>query len=104
MYTQLEVDSQEWLEHQQLKEKLKNMIMEALHTPSQKLDLINKIQHLGMYYQFEKEIEAILQRIFQACDDFNFEEDGNDLYVVSLSFRLLRQEGYSVSSGKYTIK
>ncbi|XP_019181136.1 PREDICTED: (-)-germacrene D synthase-like [Ipomoea nil] len=77
------------------------MIMEAQQTTSQKLDLINKIQHLGVCYQFQKEIEATLQHIFEAFDEFNVEEDDNNLYTVSLGFRLLRQEGYPISSNVF---
>ncbi|XP_031092796.1 (-)-germacrene D synthase-like [Ipomoea triloba] len=97
----LEVDAPEWQEHQHLREKVKNMIMEAQHTTSQKLDLINKIQHLGVCYQFQKEIEATLQQIFEAYNEFNVKEDENDLYIVSLKFRLLRQGGYPISSNVF---
>nr|GMD80246.1 (-)-germacrene D synthase-like [Ipomoea batatas] len=89
-----EVDTQDSLEHQQLKEKLKNMLVEATHISSHKLHLINKIQRLGVSYQFEKEIETSLEHIFKAYDEFN----ENDLFIVSLRFRLLRQEGYHVSA------
>nr|GME15966.1 (E,E)-germacrene B synthase-like isoform X2 [Ipomoea batatas] len=97
----VEVDAPEWQEHQHLREKVKNMIMEAQHTTLQKLDLINKIQRLGVCYRFQKEIEATLQHILEAFDEFNAEEDENDLYVVSLRFRLLRQEGYPISSNVF---
>nr|GMD52385.1 (-)-germacrene D synthase-like [Ipomoea batatas] len=95
----MEVDTEDWLEHQKLKEEIKNMLVEAPNISSQKLDLINKIQRLGVYYQFENEIDASLEYIFKAYDDFNDGEDENDLYVVSLRFRLLRQDGYHVSAG-----
>nr|GMD77176.1 (-)-germacrene D synthase-like [Ipomoea batatas] len=89
-------EAQEWQEHQQLKEKVKNMIVKAPCISSQKLELINKIQRLGVSYQFEKEIEATLQLIFKNYYEFNVEKDENELYVVSLHFRLLRQHGYHV--------
>nr|GMD50351.1 (-)-germacrene D synthase-like [Ipomoea batatas] len=72
------------------------MLVEAPNISSQKLDLINKIQRLGVCYQFENEIDTSLEYIFKAYDDFNDGEDENDLYVVSLRFRLLRQDGYHV--------
>ncbi|XP_031097340.1 (-)-germacrene D synthase-like [Ipomoea triloba] len=87
-------EAQEWQEHQQLKEKVKNMLVEAPCISSQKLELINKIQLLGVSYHFEKEIEATLQLIFNTYYEFNAENDENDLYTVSLRFRLLRQQGY----------
>ncbi|XP_019173416.1 PREDICTED: (-)-germacrene D synthase-like [Ipomoea nil] len=96
-----EVDTQEWLEHQQLKEKLKNMLVEATHISSHKLHLINKIHRLGVCYQFEKEIGTSLEHIFMAYDEINTNEDENDLLIVSLRFRLLRQEGYHVSANVF---
>nr|GLL42033.1 (-)-germacrene D synthase-like [Ipomoea trifida] len=92
----MEVDTQDLLDHQKLKEEIKNMLVEAPNISSQKLDLINKIQRLGVCYQFENEIDTSLEYIFKAYDDFNDGEDENNLYVVSLRFRLLRQDGYHV--------
>ncbi|CAH9118846.1 unnamed protein product, partial [Cuscuta europaea] len=87
-------------EHQQLKEKVRNMLVEDPHISSEKLDLINNIQRLGVNYHFKEEIEAIMQHIFEVYDDLNDKDiKENDLYAVSIRFRLLRQEGYGVSSG-----
>nr|GMD52373.1 (-)-germacrene D synthase-like [Ipomoea batatas] len=63
--------------------------------------MINKIQRLGVCYQFENEIDTSLEYIFKAYDDFNDGEDENDLYVVSLRFRLLRQDGYHVLANMF---
>lgn len=100
-----EANTQECQEHQQLKEKVKNMLVEAPQISSQKLELINKIQRLGVSYQFEKEIEATLQLIFRSYYESNIQEDDeNDLYIVSLRFRLLRQHGYPVPCSKFLTK
>ena len=64
---------------------------------SQQLDLIDALQHLGVAYHFEREIQEALERIYTTFNDKN---DVDDLYKVSLSFRLLRQEGFKVSCGK----
>nr|GMD50357.1 (-)-germacrene D synthase-like [Ipomoea batatas] len=93
----MEVDTEDWLEHKKLKEEIKNMLVEAPNISSQKLDLINKIQRLGVYYQFENEIDASFEYIFKAYDDFNDGEDENDLYVVSL--RVL--EKFKDGNGKF---
>lgn len=63
-----------------------------------KIELIDKIQRLGLSYQFETEIDTCLGNIYD--DDDSAFEDDDDLYVVSLRFRLLRQTGRFVSSGK----
>jgi hypothetical protein len=62
---------------------------------SQKLDLIDAIQRLGVAYHFETEIEEALQHIYN--NRIDMEDD--DLYNTALGFRLLRQHGYNVSCG-----
>ena len=64
---------------------------------SQQLGLIDALQHLGLAYQFEREIQEAREHIYTT---FNDKIDVDDLYKVSLSFRLLRQEGFKVSCGK----
>ncbi|MCD7473630.1 hypothetical protein HAX54_015688 [Datura stramonium] len=69
----------------------------AVHnTSSEKLELIDKIQRLGVSYHFEAEIEASLQVIYEAYNECN-NIYGDDLYTVALGFRLLRQQGHFVS-------
>lgn len=55
--------------------------------------LVDTIQHLGIGHLFEDQIEQILDRNLDA------EVDGGDLFSTSLRFRLLRQQGYRVSTG-----
>lgn len=67
----------------------------------QKLGLINTIQLLGVAYHFEHEIEESLSEIYNGYEEWIGEfGESHDLHVVALSFRLLRQQGYYVSSGK----
>ena len=63
----------------------------------QQLGLIDALQHLGLAYQFEREIQEALEHIYTT---FNDKIDVDDLYKVSLSFQLQRQEGFKVSCGK----
>lgn len=64
-----------------------------------KLDLIDSVQRLGVSYHFEREIDEILQQI-QAIHSDCCDQDHNDnLYSISLRFRLLRQHGYRISCG-----
>ena len=65
----------------------------------QKLELINTIQLLGVSYHFEHEIEESLSEIYNGYEEWIGES--HDLHDVALSFRLLRQQGYYVSSGEY---
>ncbi|KAH9651281.1 alpha-humulene/(-)-(E)-beta-caryophyllene synthase [Citrus sinensis] len=60
--------------------------------PAQKLCLIDVVQRLGVAYHFIKEIDDALEKI--SHDPF---DDKDDIYIVSLCFRLLRQHGIKMS-------
>ncbi|XP_058195773.1 (-)-germacrene D synthase-like [Rhododendron vialii] len=79
---------------EQLKEKVREMIVASADKPSQKLSLIDAIQRLGVGYHFETEIETTLQHIYETYHEMANDED---LYTVALSFRVLRQQGHPVS-------
>nr|GMC83783.1 (3S,6E)-nerolidol synthase 1-like [Ipomoea batatas] len=66
----------------------------------QVLNVIDAIQHLGIDHHFHDQIGAILQGQYQKLK-IDFQEI-NDLYDISLRFRLLRQGGYHVSSDVFT--
>ncbi|PQP94756.1 terpene synthase [Prunus yedoensis var. nudiflora] len=86
---------------QDLKEKVKMIIMAPVKKPSQKLDLIDDIQRLGVSHHFENEIEELLQQIHNSSSHDSTEsgdqETDNELYTAALRFRLLRQQGYNIS-------
>nr|AZM65212.1 caryophyllene synthase [Santalum album] len=84
---------------EQLKVEVRKVLVEATHKPCdvQTLELIDAIQRLGVSYHFETEIDQALRRIHNThCEGDG--DDEEDLYTVSLCFRLLRQHGYRVSS------
>nr|WBW04473.1 terpene synthase [Ficus esquiroliana] len=81
-------------EVQKMKEEVKRMFAVAAPNPSETLELIDTIQRLGLDYHFEDEIsEKLRENKKISLDKYN-----SDLHIVSLWFRLLRQEGYNVSS------
>ncbi|XP_057962436.1 valerianol synthase TPS1G-like [Malania oleifera] len=89
-----------------LKEEVRRMVMEREGNMVDKVKLINALQRLGVSYHFEKEIEDQLQLIFAACTTttaaaghFNF--NGDDLDNTSLLFRVLRQNGFNLSSNVF---
>ncbi|KAM3221878.1 hypothetical protein P3L10_021148 [Capsicum annuum] len=86
-------------EHEDLKEEVRNILVMSPSKSLQKLDLINTIQLLGVAYHFEHEIEESLSNIYNCYEEW-IVEYGNksDLHAVALSFRLLIQQGYYVSS------
>uniref|UniRef100_A0A6N2MF07 Isoprene synthase, chloroplastic n=1 Tax=Salix viminalis TaxID=40686 RepID=A0A6N2MF07_SALVM len=94
------MDTDDEGEHKKLKEEVKRELMGNISKPSQTLDFIDAIQRLGISYHFEVEIDEILREMYNSHCDFNNGDDDdhhNDLYTISLKFRLLRQQGYKIS-------
>ncbi|XP_060181335.1 sesquiterpene synthase 14b-like [Lycium barbarum] len=91
-----EISMQEKVELEELKEKVRKMLVETPDNSTQKLVLIDAIQQLGVAYHFENEIKSSIQNIF---DEFerNENDDDDDLYVVALRFRLVRQQRHYMS-------
>ncbi|XP_057460929.1 (-)-germacrene D synthase-like [Actinidia eriantha] len=86
----INMEQQQRLHH--LKQKVRKMLEAAAEQSSQMLNLVDKIQRLGVSYHFEIEIETALRHIYKTCDYYF-----DDLHTAALSFRLLRQQGYPVS-------
>jgi (-)-germacrene D synthase len=85
---------------QELKEEVKRMLTSPVdNKPSQKLNLIDVIQRLGVSYHFENEIEENLQQLHVSLHDRDDQKNDDDLYNVALQFRLFRQQGYYISCG-----
>lgn len=86
-------------QHEELKEEVKRMIMATTAaSKNDVLQLIDIVQRLGVAYHFGKEIEAALVEVFHDLEQ-NYRSDSDDLYIVSLRFRLLRQQGIMISCG-----
>ncbi|KAM0059721.1 putative beta-farnesene synthase [Helianthus debilis subsp. tardiflorus] len=85
----------------ELKEKVrKELLVEGSTGPTQHmklLELIDMVQRLGVAYHFEDGIEECLKHIYVTYGDKWINE--NNLDSTSLWFRLLRQQGFNVSSG-----
>ncbi|KAL6316127.1 hypothetical protein AAG906_015957 [Vitis piasezkii] len=82
-----------------LKREVKRKLTAATANHSLLLNFIDAVQRLGVAYHFEQEIEEALQHIYNSFHDLN-DIDG-DLYNVALGFRLLRQQGYNISCGRF---
>ena len=74
--------------------------MAPIDKPSQKLELIDAIKCLGVPYHFKSEIDEVLQQFYKDHHNEDGQKDNDSLYIVALRFRLLRQQGYNISSGK----
>ncbi|KAI4323978.1 hypothetical protein L6164_023547 [Bauhinia variegata] len=71
------------------------------HNLSHKLNFIDSVQRLGVSYHFESEIDEALKQIYNSCTKNNIITHDDDLYSLGLLFRLLRQQGYRISSGVF---
>ena len=85
---------------QELKQEVRRMLTSPVDNKfSQKLNLIDVIQRLGVSYHFENEIEENLQQLHVSLHDHDDQKNDDDLYNVALQFRLFRQQGYYISCG-----
>lgn len=86
---------------QELKVEVERMLAAADGEPLEKLRLIEQIQRLGIAYRFKREIDESLEQIYKLY----FESDASgyhgdhDLHNTALLFRILREQGYRISSG-----
>lgn len=79
---------------EELKEEIKSQLLITTTKDNiEKLKLIDSIQRLGVSYHFETEIHKVLQQLYH-----NIAQHDNDLHTMTLRFRLLRQQGYNISS------
>ncbi|KAJ6821624.1 (-)-germacrene D synthase-like [Iris pallida] len=86
------------IEHRikELKKEVKTLMFSTNHL-AEKLTLVDDLYRLGIYYHFEDEIREAIRGI-----NDHFDNDINDIRLVALRFRLLRQEGYVVSPGVFS--
>jgi len=84
-----------------LKEYVREMIVSPVgNNILFKLNIINSVQRLGVSYHFEHEIDEALHQIYEiSTKDNNIISYNDDLHHLALLFRLLRQQGYPISSG-----
>ncbi|KAL0399303.1 UNVERIFIED_CONTAM: Germacrene-D synthase [Sesamum radiatum] len=82
-------------ELQRQKEMVRKVLAQTPDHSYHKLELIDAIQHLGVGYHFEEEIDKSLQYMHDTYLEYSSKD--NDLRTVALRFRLLRQQGYPVT-------
>ncbi|XP_034675081.1 valencene synthase-like [Vitis riparia] len=82
-----------------LKEEIRRKLMNTAGNTSQQLKFIDAVQRLGVAYHFQREIEEVLQHIYDSYP--NGDDMEGDIYNVALQFRLLRQAGFNISCGLF---
>ncbi|PRQ31621.1 putative S-linalool synthase [Rosa chinensis] len=82
--------------------ELKETLANAGEDQLQQLVMVDAMQRLGVAYLFQNEIYAILEKQYTRSSAYNGDDDGNhQLLEASLRFRLLRQQGFPVTPGRY---
>ncbi|RDX82063.1 (-)-germacrene D synthase, partial [Mucuna pruriens] len=85
-----------------LKEELKMMFKSSNQNIMQKLNFIDSVQRLGISYHFQKEIDQALEQIYNKfTKNNNIIGEYGSHYFFALLFRLLRQQGYHISSSVF---
>ncbi|KAI8528316.1 hypothetical protein RHMOL_Rhmol12G0140700 [Rhododendron molle] len=85
-----------------LKEEVKDMLVLDHHvgggkSGAEKMVLIDTLERLGVSYLFQKEIEELLENMFPKFEEYSRVFHDN-LFMVSLHFRVFRQHGYDLAS------
>jgi len=85
---------------EKLKEKVKSIFQSSMNQNIvQKLNFIDSVQRLGVSYHFQQEINQELEQIYNTSTKNNTINEDGDYHFIALLFRLLRQQGYGISSG-----
>ncbi|KAJ4821988.1 hypothetical protein Tsubulata_007541 [Turnera subulata] len=90
-----EIDGKMEKQVEELKKEVERMMAAAAGNKSQILNLIDLVQRLGVAYHIETEMDKALSEVLRETNYGGNEDD--DLYIVALQFRLLRQQGFNVS-------
>lgn len=80
-------------------EEVRKIFQSSSNNISQKLNLIDSLQRLGISYHFESEIDEALGQIHNTFTNNNVTKEECGLHFLALAFRLLRQKGHHISSG-----
>ncbi|XP_058192597.1 valerianol synthase TPS1A-like [Rhododendron vialii] len=89
-----------------LKEEVKDMLVldhddvGGGKSGAEKMVLIDALERHGVSYLFQKEIEELLENMFPKYEEYYSHVFHDNLFMVSLHFRVFRQHGYDLSSSK----
>lgn len=78
-------------------EEVKCLLSDTVDT-HEMLELIDRMEKLGLAYLFEHEIKKVLDTLASSQTLINAE---NNLHTTALWFLILRKHGYHVSQGIY---
>lgn len=81
-----------------LKYQTSKLMEEKKGRVEEQLQLIDRLQQLGVAYHFKDEIKDALRGFHASFEDVSLQLRDN-LHASALLFRLLRENGFSVSEG-----
>ncbi|XVF88972.1 hypothetical protein PTKIN_Ptkin19aG0094300 [Pterospermum kingtungense] len=76
------------------------MMFDNVMDPLEKLELIDTLKRLGVFYHFKDEINETLKKISMDCSGAAWKKE--NLHATALEFRLLRKHGYHVNQDVFT--
>ncbi|XVF88974.1 hypothetical protein PTKIN_Ptkin19aG0094500 [Pterospermum kingtungense] len=76
------------------------MMFDNVVDPLEKLELIDTLQRLGVFYHFKDEINETLKKLSMDCSGVAWKKE--NLHATALEYRLLRQHGYHVNQDVFT--
>ncbi|PWA82976.1 sesquiterpene cyclase (chloroplast) [Artemisia annua] len=91
------IEKQHVEEVEEMRKKLLNTAFSEPKQHTKLIQLIDAVQRLGVSYHFEQEIDEALQHVYATHGDQWIGKD--NLKSTSQWFRILRQQGFNVSSG-----
>ncbi|GJV33722.1 sesquiterpene cyclase [Tanacetum coccineum] len=91
------IEKQHFEEVEEMRKKLLNTAFSEPKQHTKLIQLIDSVQRLGVSYHFEQEIQEALQHVYATHGDQWIGKD--NLKSTSQWFRILRQQGFNVSSG-----
>ncbi|KAL0925860.1 hypothetical protein M5K25_004232 [Dendrobium thyrsiflorum] len=89
--------------HEKRREKLKEDVKLLIKVKNfaDQLELFDSLQKLGVAYHFEEEIKYLLNLMKYSEEKLKMEFN-EDIHVMALYFRLLREHGFEVSKGGFS--
>ncbi|MQM15376.1 hypothetical protein Taro_048320 [Colocasia esculenta] len=89
-------DSERGKNMEKLKQEVRGLLEDGTAGLAEQLELVDRLQGLGVGRHFEKEVDGILSEAARVAGDHG-EVLKDDLSSTALLFRLLRQHGYRIS-------
>ncbi|MEQ5248957.1 hypothetical protein [Escherichia coli] len=92
------------VKYQQKQLEMSHLLEQVQQGSLKEVVIIDSMQRFGMDHYFEDQITQTLTKQYKHSQTLLYSSDHDDLYSVSLRFRLLRQQGFHVPAGMLSVK